>query len=313
MRSSRKKPTFEIVARKVLRLKKLKSPETRAAAKQWINRLIKTFGERRIHRITDEHWIDYIESERKRRERKFYDDRKYMRMVLRYAEKKHLVSSRLELQIPDLPWDAGREITSRELRRLERAASGKLRFQITIGWKMGLRLREMLGLRQDQVDLKNEVVRLRARDTKTRRSRDVPIPTDLVPEFSRRMATSGALLFPGRFDPSKPQKNNRKAWERCKAKARVKARWHDLRHTCATIMLRRKVREKTVCEYLGMSRKVLDRIYSHLSLNDLRAAARVMSRRARPGTMEAWKKKNSLESPLSSKVQSTACTALLNP
>lgn len=278
----RRKALFRDVAQTVLRLREIKSEETRKSARQWIPRLIKAFGKTPIAEIQEEHWVKYVSRERARRERKFFTDRKFMRLILRFAESRGLVRRRIELPIPDLPWDSGRELTDLELRLLRQNSAPLLKFQIEIGWKMGLRLREMLRLRREQIDLKLKVIFLGACDTKTRKGRVVPIPPDLCREFSFRLAKNTASwLFPTPGVPLKPQTSNKTAWTRLKRKTGVTARWHDLRHTCASRMLRAGIRREVVRRYLGMSEPVLERIYTHLSIDDLRLAARAMSQRKR--------------------------------
>lgn len=290
VKAGKRKAKFSEIALTVLRLREIKSEETRKAARQWIPRLIEFFGSVWISEMTEELWVEYVARERERRPRKFFDDRKYMRMILRFAELRGFLARKVELPIPDPPWDAGREITRPELRRLRRAAaptpeSPDLRFQIDIGWKMGLRLREMLRLRWDQIDWKNGCIHFSPARTKTRRARIVPLNPDLIAQFLERRALSAALfVFPNPKDTSRPQNNNKTAWRRCKAKARVTARWHDLRHTSATVMLRRGIPRHIVRRYLGMSNRVLDRIYTHLSIEDLQSAAITMSEQPRKKT-----------------------------
>ena len=278
MRGGKEKITFVDVARKVERLKKLKAPRTKKSATWQLKRLVKNFGEIPVVKIDEELWTEYLIREIEKRPRKFFDDRKHMLMVLNYARKKKIISDVPALLIPDLPWEAGREIEAEELIRLESNANDTLRFQIRIGWKMGLRRSEMLGLRVDQLDRKRGSLRLSAHNTKTRRSREVPIPTDLLGEFIGRANDANTdFFFPSPVDSSRHQLDNKTAWVSCKAKSKVRARWHDLRHTCATLLLRRGVSPRTVSRYLGMSTRVLTRIYDHLNLDDLRQAAEAMS------------------------------------
>lgn len=287
----RTKKKFSELANHVLHLKQLKSRETRLAATRQIARLIKNFGDIPVEELTEKHWVDYVARERARKERKFYDDKKYMRMILRYALAVGALERTIQLPIPDLPSDVGREITADELARLESCAGPELLFQIRIAWKMGLRLREMLRLRWDQFDWVNGTIKLSPGDTKTRRGRVVPMPPDLMPQFNARRAENGALchkrglglspfVFPchrRRERRFKPQGENKTAWRACKAEAGVKARWHDLRHTCATRLLRSGIRPGVVSKMLGMSEQVLRRIYEHQNLDDLREAARAMA------------------------------------
>jgi len=269
---------FGVLAEEVRRLKAIKAEETQKAANRQIKRLVQNFGCRPVSEISELAWVEYVERELQKRERKFYDDRKYMRMILLYSQRKKLISEVPPLPIPDVDDPAGREILPDELRRLEDCAGMTLRFQIRIGWKMGLRLREMMRLRWDQFSWEDGgSIFLRAKRVKTRRGREVSIPTDLLPFFkARKDLAESEFVFPNR-NGTGPQDHNRTAWRRCKAKAGVKARWHDLRHTCATVMLRRDVPEYVVRLVLGMSERVLKRIYLHLRRDDLRRAAIAMS------------------------------------
>ena len=70
----------------------------------------------------------------------------------------------------------------------------------------------------------------------------------------------------------------RKSWLRLNAKAEVpRVRFHDLRHTCATLLLSRGINPKVVSEQLGQASIVitLDR-YSHVVPTMQKEAARVM-------------------------------------
>lgn len=285
------RPTFEEVARDVLRLRRLKADRTRRNAEWQISRLITAFGKLKVARVTEDHWADYLLRESAKKPRKFFDDRKHMNLILRHAHRKGLVKHVISLIIPDTPWDAGRELTSDELRRIRRMASREtpdsqgrytfksedLLFQIDIAWKMGLRLNEMLRLRWDQFNWETETIRLRAADVKTRKGREVPINPDLVADFRRRHSRAACQwVFPN-SKLSGPLGSNKTAWRRCKREAGVRCRWHDLRHTCATRMLRAGVPRHVVKAYLGMSERVLDRIYTHLNLQDMRSAALLMT------------------------------------
>lgn len=275
-------PTFADIAKQVLLEKQLAAKETKLAATRQINRLILSFGPIRIKEITDQSWVEYVIRERLKRDRTFYDDRKYMRIILGTASRLGHRPNLLRLPIPDLPWDAGRELSVLELSRLRHEAGSELRFQIDIAWKMGLRLREMLRLRWDQINWERGTIRLRVGDVKTRKGREIPINPDLLPEFQARFPDTRSLwVFPNLTNTG-PIQNNKTAWGTCKAKSGVEARWHDLRHTCATLMLRAGVPRHIVRAYLGMSEPVLDRIYAHLNLADLKSAALLMTDAARP-------------------------------
>lgn len=258
-------------------LKRVKSKNTQEASYYLITRLIRHFGKLLISDISEVTWAEFISQEWTRGKRKFYDDRKYMRMILLYALREGMIQKDVKLSIPDLPRDAGREIVAPERARLFLFASPNLRFQIEIAWKMGLRLREMMHLRWDQFDWEKLTIRLLASDTKTRRPREIPINPDLISEFqNRHLRHNSPFVFPSPKNLLVPQDNNKTAWRKCKKKAGIFARWHDLRHTCASEMLRRGIPLHVVKRYLGMTERVLIRIYAHLSLDDLKNAANVM-------------------------------------
>ncbi len=270
-------PSFEQIAREVLRLKKLKSKNTQACARHQISRLIRFFGTFKIREITESDWTDYVLHEQEKKARRFYDDRKYMRMILLHALRAGFLEKKVTLSIPDVPRQVGREISREEITRLRAAAGPELLLQIDISWKMGFRLREMLRLNLAHFDWERGTVKLSASETKTRKGREVPIPPDLVPRIKAHFEALGTFhLFPSPAGRTRPQESNKSAWRRCKRDAGVRARWHDLRHTCATIMLRRGVKRNVARAILGMSDKVLAEIYAHLDLGDLHAAASAM-------------------------------------
>jgi integrase len=262
----------------VLQLKRLHAKQTRKNAAWQIERLKRNFGHLPIDRIDEQTWTDYVAREQQRRPRKFFDDRKYMRMIMRYARRKRLLDEVCELPIPDLPGTVARALTPRELAALEREATPTLRFQIQIAWRMGLRRGEMLRLRWSQIDLRDKVIRLGAGDTKTRRGRVVPIPPILVPEFSRRMARAACQWVFWNPDLTGPVTTNARAWKRAKLRAGVKARWQDLRVTCATLIVKRGGKVPYGAIYLGNSPVIFANRYVKPDEKSIRGIAALMSR-----------------------------------
>jgi integrase len=193
------------------------------------------------------------------------------------ALRKGLVKSIIPLPVPDIPSDVGREVTDEEIKRLYAVSRDELRFQIEIAVKMGLRLREMLSLRWDRIEWASRLVRLRPEDTKTRRGRIIPMNSDLFPQFESRFRIAKTpFVFPRVTDPTRPMHDNKKQWQAAKRRAGVKARWHDLRHSAATVAIRRGVPLATVSRLLGMSEGMLLKIYHHVNVDDLRRGADAM-------------------------------------
>jgi integrase len=269
---------FHELADLLLRLKRLNSPRTRINAAFEIKRLRKNFGHLRLDEIDEETWTDYVAREQFRRPRKFFDDRKYMRMALRLAKKRKYVTEVVDLPIPDASGTVARAPSLDEIAALERYASPTLRFQIQIAWRMGLRRGEVLRLRWDQIDLRDALIRLAAADTKTRRARAVPIPKILMAEFScRRQRAACQWVF---WNPTLtgPVTTNARAWRRAKALAGVSCRFQDLRHACATTIVRRGGQPAHGARYLGHSPSMFVNRYVHPNEKDVRQIARLMSR-----------------------------------
>lgn len=277
-----RKPKFKEIAQNVLREKKARAPSTQVMAELRLRRLTSFFGESPVHRINETDWDKYVIWRLEQRPgSKLFDDRKYMRQVMLLAHRQGLIRKPPKLTIPDNAGTIGREIMPEEIGHLLKYASRELKFQIEIGLLMGLRLREMLHLRWDRVDWERVSVQLLSIDTKTRRGREVPIHSELVQAFQERYNSRiSPFVFPSPRGPERPCNVNARAWETCKRKADVKARWHDLRHTCATRLLRAGNSTRIVRKLLGNGERVLNEIYDHPNLDDLRTAINSLKKRA---------------------------------
>lgn len=267
-----RKEKFRTLAKEILDQKLLRAPSTYAPAKTRLDRLSQYFGDLPLSKVTEKKWEGYVLWRLKDRPgSKFFDDRKYMKQVILEAYQRKIIDRPLKLRIPDVPTNVGKEITTDEIRRLRANASPELRFHLDIALLMGLRKNEMFRLRWDQFDWDREIITLEPADTKTRKGRIVPINQVLLPEFKKRFAgRASKYVLPGAKNLNKPRQSNRRQWRTCKRRADVKARWHDWRHTCASIMLRVGNSLEAVKKYLGMSMHILLRIYAHLNIDDLR-------------------------------------------
>lgn len=163
----------------------------------------------------------------------------------------------------------------------------------SVAVSVGLRRGEALGLRWDAVDLDKGTLTVRAAlqrvdgklqllETKTASSiRTIPLPgfaTKLlrahrIAQLQERMrmgdgwTDSGYVFTTTVGTPIEPRNVNRsftKALERCANRAPV-IRFHDLRHTCASLLLAQGVPPRVVMEILGHSKiSVTMDIYAHV-------------------------------------------------
>ena len=187
-----------------------------------------------------------------------------------------------------------RAYTANEARAISRAAAGhRLEALFLVSWQLGLRRGELLGLRWQDVDLDQGVLRVVEKLTEDRKgkrlafvhpkSRKSRRTLHLTSECRRALighreqqATERAALAAGWHDsglvfcasrgtPMIPRNLNRD-WYALRKKARVPAYgFHSLRHTAATLMLAAGVPLPVVSETLGHeSYSFTKDVYGHL-------------------------------------------------
>lgn len=184
-------------------------------------------------------------------------------------------------------------------RLLKAAESDRFHALYVLALCLGLRRGELLGLRWGDVDLEAgrlEVVHTLQRvdgklslvPPKTEDSaRTVPLPgicvealkahrrrqfherSDAFPDWEEH-----GLLFPSRRGTPLEPDNLRRSWEPLRRAAGLEGmRFHDLRHTCVTLLLNLEVPPQVVREIVGHSDiGVTMTIYAHASLDDKRRA-----------------------------------------
>jgi integrase len=185
-----------------------------------------------------------------------------------------------------------RALAPHEVHALLDAAKGD-RFEaiLTVAIAVGLRRGEALGLRWSDIDLDAAVVRVRRAlvfvdgdlrfvDPKTKRSRrTIPLPSVSVQalrEHRRRQAAKRLVAGPDWTDqdlvfqsatggPMDPNNLGRHFRALCDRAGIGRVRLHDLRHTCASLLLAQNVHPRVVMEILGHSGIAITRdTYSHV-------------------------------------------------
>jgi integrase len=196
-------------------------------------------------------------------------------------------------------------LDSEQVKRLLKAAHGN-RFEVlyTLAVTTGLRQGEILGLKWEDIDLANGVTRVRRTltrrrgrlflgDPKTKRSRrTVRLTKSAVEALKRHLAhqmeqmerlgdlykDQGLVFATGRGTLVNPSNLRKRSFAPLLEKAGLPSvRFHDLRHTCATLLLSRNVNPKIVSEMLGHATVsiTLD-TYSHVLPNMQDGAARAL-------------------------------------
>ena len=173
-------------------------------------------------------------------------------------------------------------LTAEEAARLLEHADPEWRDVFAAALYTGLRFGELAGLRWRDVDLERGrvVVRESHGDApKSGHERTVPIP-DALRAYLPLPGPPGHLVFPrrsikgGRFDPERDRiVQPRKALARALARAGIEkhVRFHDLRHTYGTLLVRAGVDVRTVQDVLGHSTMRMTQRYVHLAADPVEA------------------------------------------
>jgi integrase len=196
-------------------------------------------------------------------------------------------------------------LTAAEARRLLAAAHGNRHHAlIELALRTGLRRGELLGLRWTDLNLDAATLDVRQTVQRDRTGRLVILPTKSTSSDRRlviprdtvatlkahrarqdrdRVAAGDAwrdtgLVFANALGgPLEPSTINRNLHAICDAAGIRRIRFHDLRHTCATLLLEQGVELVTIKELLGHARITITAdIYAHVRLRLQRQAIEAM-------------------------------------
>lgn len=176
----------------------------------------------------------------------------------------------------------------------------RLRLAVLIAAWCGLRQGEIVELRRKDVEINSNVIHVRRAVVRvpgeppivgTPKSdagiRDVAIPPHLIPEFKRHLADHvafgrEALLFPGRDSGEQLASSTLYRWfyPAREAAGRPDLRWHDLRHTGATLAAATGATLAELMSRLGHSTVGAAMRYQHASSDRDRVIADLLSQMA---------------------------------
>lgn len=176
--------------------------------------------------------------------------------------------------------------TTAEAERLLAACrTDRQRMFVILALFTGMRHRELLGLRWEEVDMKERIITLPAGRTKSKKARLIPIvdtPFDTlstVPPGAR----SGYVLR-GQSDLH-PARDFGEAWRAIRARAKLTdVRIHDLRHTFASWWLQNGGSEMVLQGAMGHASLKQTQKYAHQNLASIRNASSVLNRVTLHGT-----------------------------
>lgn len=211
------------------------------------------------------------------------------------------------VQVPSPHYEVGRGLAPDQARALLLAARGdRLAALYVIAVYLGLRRGEVLGLRWEDVDWSVETLSvrktlqrvdgsLRLLPPKTARSRrTIPLPAQVLAALKvhrasqarERLAaglrwTDSGMVFTSTVGtPLEPDNLDRSWYSVRKVLGEPYPRFHDLRHTCVTLLLAEGVPPHVVQQIAGHSTiDVTMTIYAHTSLDEQRKALSLLGRR----------------------------------
>jgi integrase len=152
------------------------------------------------------------------------------------------------------------------LAKCDESAWAELGLLVRLALSTGARLGELLGLRWEDVDLKQKVARIATSKN------DEPRVLPLIEPVRKRLEAKvrpirGGLLFHAERDDKRVNRIWRKHWEAAVAAAGVENfRFHDLRHSCASYLAMSGATPLEIGDVLGHKTLVMVRRYSHLSV-----------------------------------------------
>jgi integrase len=127
----------------------------------------------------------------------------------------------------------------------------------------GARKSELLALRWQDVDLVRGLAH--CGHTKNGDAKALPLLPAVVAALQRFVAAPGALVFPSSRDPALPYAFEAR-WAQALKAARVRNfRFHDLRHTCASMLAQNGATLLEIGDVLGHRQLAMTKRYSHLT------------------------------------------------
>lgn len=179
---------------------------------------------------------------------------------LELAWRQQLIPENYGLRIKPVPVNNKREVflTVEEVRQIAEHCSPQVKAAVWFALLTGARRGEILKVRREHIG--TDTISLPASHTKTNRARVIPIIPPLRPwleHFPLEITFEGV----------------KSGWQRARVAAGMKhVNFHDLRHSCASIMLGLGVDLYTISKVLGHSTVQTTQRYAHLQVDAQRAA-----------------------------------------
>lgn len=197
--------------------------------------------------------------------------------------------------VPEFEWlptepSAFDFLTFEESTDLIEAAAGEWRCMIMVAIRCGLRQGELLGLRWEDVDLKNgritvrrSVVRGREKGTKSRRHREIPLGKEVAAALASHRHLRGPFVF---CDVGGNRLTNGECkwplYNACTGANLRRIGWHVLRHTFGSQLAMQGAQPSAIQKLMGHATLRMTERYMHLSPNVSRDAVLLLDSAQHP-------------------------------
>ena len=299
-------PRFDDYARAWLVRREIK-PRTRAEYARLIEHLLPTFGATRLDGITREDVRSWYVTAGSGRASARAHSYALLRSILNTAiDEELLTANPCRIRgAGQAPSRTGiRPATLEELQQITNTVPERYRLMVQLAAWCALRFGELTELRRKDIDLMQQVIRVRRAVTwpggqayvSTPKSlagiRDISIPPHLLPHirdhlqrFSQR--GSEGLVFPNTEGRHMHHGSLYKVYRPARAAAgRPDLRWHDLRHTGATLAAHAGATTRELMDRLGHSTSLMAMRYQHVADDRPAEIARRLSLLAQPANVE---------------------------
>jgi integrase len=129
----------------------------------------------------------------------------------------------------------------------------------------GARKGELLNLKFSDVDFDRKTAYVQT--SKNGQPRVLPLTVEVITELTKFKSQSPQLIFNSEIKPNKPM-CFAKQWKKAVDRAEIiNFRYHDLRHTCASILAQSGASLLQIADVLGHRQIEVTKRYSHLCIN----------------------------------------------
>ena len=143
----------------------------------------------------------------------------------------------------------------------------KIKNLVVVALHTGLRQANLIGLRWDWINFNDNTINIPANETKANTNHSLPILPHVRSILANVKGDNSEFVFTHKGSPWAFGSSVTRIWNECQGRVGVKkkVRFHDLRHTCGTLLLESGKRLEVVQKYLGHKDQKTTEKYVHVT------------------------------------------------